>query len=172
MHQRGSDSGSDNRRRATEIASSGLTEPFRIGTSSGSEKLTTEEGGDRLRVTPEYAPEASPLEQAQNLYRLGKLMEAEKAYRALLVREPSGDAAAGLGAVLKKSGRKREAGEHYNWALNHCPWSPILLNNASSGFQPLHPTPLALVPLPPRPQWWDGVSREQAEGGGDDEAEE
>ena len=43
-----SGSGSDRRAREEAIASSGVTEPLRMGTSSGSNNLTTGEGGDRL----------------------------------------------------------------------------------------------------------------------------
>ena len=112
------------------MASSGLTEPFRIGNSSGSRNLTTEEGKDGMRTGPHYAQEASGLERAQELYRSGQLKEAEEAYRRLLATKPSGDAAAGLGAILKGSGRKQEAEELYRWALENCPLSVSLLNNA------------------------------------------
>ena len=83
-----------------------------------------------MRTGPHYAQEASGLERAQELYRSGQLKEAEEAYRRLLATKPSGDAAAGLGAILKGSGRKQEAEELYRWALENCPLSVSLLNNA------------------------------------------
>ena len=102
----------------------------------------------------EYAVAGTPLERAQDLYRSGQLREAEKAYRALLVSEPSGDAAAGLGAILKSTGRLREAGEHYQWALSHCPWSPILLSNASNWLRENGKSPESLSLLERGLQAW------------------
>ena len=82
-----------------------------------------------MRTGPHYAQEASGLERAQEPYRSGQLKEAEEAYRDLATK-PSGDAAAGLGAILKGSGRKQEAEELYRWALENRPLSVSLLNNA------------------------------------------
>ena len=50
----------------------------------------------------------------------------------------------------------------------------LLPNRADVRFQPLHPTPLALMPLPPRPRWRNRVDDhgEDADDRGDDEAEE
>ncbi|QNI46831.1 O-linked beta-N-acetylglucosamine transferase [Synechococcus sp. A15-60] len=62
------------------------------------------------------------------------MAEAEHLYRTLLNLAPraddAGDAAAGLGALLRGNGFNKEAGLHYRWALEHCRWSPILLSNA------------------------------------------
>ena len=105
-----------------------------MGASSGSSNLTT---GDELHHTtgrPAYAPHATLLERAQAAHRAGRLDEAEQRYRSLLVEAPqsddAGDAAAGLGALLRSNGFNKEAGLHYRWALHHCRWSPILLSNA------------------------------------------
>ena len=130
MHQRGSDLVSDNRSREVAMASSGVTEPLRMGRSSGSNNLTTGEGGDRLSRKEKQELGESPLLRAQELHRSGQLRGAEEAYRNLLLTEANGDAAAGLGAILRKSGRDEEAEEHYRWALNNCTWSPNLISNA------------------------------------------
>ena len=74
------------------------------------------------------------LEQAQAAHRAGRLEDAELLYRRILTENSQsiacGDAAAGLGALLRACNRHKEAGLHYHWALHHCRWSPLLLSNA------------------------------------------
>ena len=74
------------------------------------------------------------MELAQAAHQAGRHDEAEQLYKRLLAGGPqgisAGDAAAGLGALLRSRGRNKEAGLHYRWALQKCRWSPILLSNA------------------------------------------
>ena len=70
------------------------------------------------------------LHEAQAAHQAGRHEEAERLYRMILSQDLNGDAAAGLGALLRGSGRSKEAETHYRWALNNCEWSPILISNA------------------------------------------
>lgn len=101
-----------------------------MGSSTGSSNLAT---GNELQSTdgsPAYAPNATLLEQAQAAHRLGQLEQAEQLYRQQLADHRDGEAAAGLGALLRSSGRNEAAGQHYRWALQQCAWTPVLLSNA------------------------------------------
>ena len=83
-----------------------------------------------MGASEKYGPISALLEQAQASHRAGDLKKAEGLYRQTLAIEPNGDAAAGLGALLRSEGRHQEVEEHYHWALSACPWTPILLSNA------------------------------------------
>lgn len=101
-----------------------------MGSSTGSSNLAT---GEELQSTvgsPEYAPNSALLEQAQAAHRQGDLSSAEALYRQQLAQTADSEAAAGLGALLRSSGRSADAGRHYRWALQNCAWTPVLLSNA------------------------------------------
>ena len=77
-----------------------------------------------------YGPISASLELARASHHAGDLKKAEALYRQILAAEPNGEAAAGLGALLRSESRQEEAGELYSWALKTCQLTPILLNNA------------------------------------------
>ena len=73
--------------------------------------------------------QALSLAEAQARHRAGDLRVAEALYRRELSEAANGDAAAGLGALLRSEGRNKEAGELYHWALKECSLTPILISN-------------------------------------------
>ena len=70
------------------------------------------------------------LDEAHDAYRNGDFAEAQLKYRSLIESKRSGEAAAALGALLRKTNQEQEAGRLYGWAIKNCEWTPILIYNA------------------------------------------
>ena len=71
-------------------------------------------------------------ELAWKAHREGDLQQAEGHYRALLEQGPQADDAVNLGAMLRKQGRLREAGQHYTTWLPRFPDALQLHLNAAN----------------------------------------